>query len=71
MPREDAGALAAAMARIAGDRALAAALAQAGRAAYLARFSRQAVVERYLALFDRITATRNPEAEIRREPAAR
>jgi glycosyltransferase involved in cell wall biosynthesis len=61
VPREDAGALAAAMARIAGDRALAAALAQAGRAAYLERFSRQAVVDRYLAFFDRITATRNPE----------
>lgn len=59
VPREDAGALAAAMARVAGDRTLAGTLAQAGREAYLQDFSKQAVVDRYLAFFDHILATRN------------
>lgn len=56
VPREDAGALAAAMAHLAAGRELAARLAHAGRDAYLAQFSKRAVVERYLAFFDRISA---------------
>lgn len=66
VPREDAGALAAAMAKIASDRALAAGLAQAGREAYLKQFSKQAVVEHYLAFFDRIMSNRIPESGGRR-----
>ncbi len=59
VPREDADALAAAMARVAVDRTLAGTLAQAGREAYLGQFSKQAVVDRYRAFFDLICATRN------------
>lgn len=56
VPREDAGALAAAMAKVAADKTLAASLVKAGRAAYGRQFSKQAVVGQYLAFFDRITA---------------
>lgn len=56
VPRDDAGALAAAMARIATDKSLAAVLAEAARANYGERFSKQAVVGQYLALFDKILA---------------
>jgi glycosyltransferase involved in cell wall biosynthesis len=59
VPREDADALAAAMGRIAADRAFAGTLAQAGRDTYLQHFSKQAVVDSYLAFFERICASRN------------
>lgn len=58
VPREDAGALAAALARVAADRRLAASLAHAGREAYLRQFSRQAVVEQYLAFFEHVLSKR-------------
>lgn len=59
VPREDAVALAAAMARIAADRPWAGTLAQAGRDTYLQHFSKQAVVDQYCAFFERVCATRN------------
>lgn len=51
VPREDAAALAAAIARVVADKGLAAALAAAGRAEYAARFSKEIVVARYLEFF--------------------
>jgi glycosyltransferase involved in cell wall biosynthesis len=66
VPREDAGALAAAMARLASDRSLAASLAHAGRDAYLRQFSKEAVVEHYLAFFERILSGRIPNGDGRR-----
>lgn len=54
VPVDDAEALAAAMRRVADDRAFAAALAAAGRASYESRFTETAVVRDYLDFFARI-----------------
>jgi len=56
VPVDDVTALAAAIARLAGDPAQGAALAAAGRAAYEAEFTEAAVVKRYLDFFADITA---------------
>ena len=54
VPRDDAGALAEALARVLADRALAARLAAGGRAAYEAAFTERAVVAGYLQLFEAV-----------------
>lgn len=55
VPVDDASALAAAVRRLAADRALAARLAAAGRAAYERRFTEAAVVQHYLDFFARVS----------------
>jgi glycosyltransferase involved in cell wall biosynthesis len=54
VPIEDADALAAAMARVAGDRGLRSELAAAGRAAYGSEFSESTVVAHYRDFFARV-----------------
>lgn len=58
VPRENAGALASALSRVAADHTFAASLAHAGRDAYLRQFSKQAVIAQYLAFFDRAMSNR-------------
>lgn len=53
-PVDDAGALAAAIRRVLGDRALAARLAAGGLSAWRDRFTEAAVVDGYMALFDEV-----------------
>ena len=55
VPIDDASALAAAMARVIGERDLRAALVAGGRAAFEAAYTETAVVARYLDFFDRVT----------------